>query len=100
MLVQRNSWFLLVGISCFVTSVLFLLAYQHASPSRYFVSEFKHSFSKAEEALDDALNKTLGVWLLLLISMQLSFFPSIRYVLCLENIFALGLVYKYLRVQF
>jgi hypothetical protein len=33
--------------------------------------------------------------------MRLSFFPSIRYVLCLhENIFALGLVYKYLRVQF
>lgn len=33
--------------------------------------------------------------------MRLSFFPSIRYVLCLhENIFALGLVYKYLCVQF
>ena len=96
-----NVSLILVGISCFVTFVLFLLAYQHASPLRYLVSGFKNSFSKAEEALDDALNKTIDVWLLLLISMRLSFLLSIWYVLYLhENIFALGLVCKYLHAQF
>ncbi|OCL12209.1 hypothetical protein AOQ84DRAFT_352645 [Glonium stellatum] len=98
MLPQRNSWFLLVGISCFLTSLLFLLTYRHVGPSQYFSLGFKHNFLKAKEAQDDALNRTLGVWYLFLSRYQ--FHP--RYPLGAPFVFtkrlALELMYKCLFV--